>query len=264
MALAQQRLDVVSEPCRVPCLCGRHDDAVQMLDRQHALQHGERHVDRVHLILVPARHDADDARGRVADEDVASDRIDRLAEQLVAGAGAEHGNRAGAVTSAGERSRRAPHAIRTTAGMTPRCRAPGRYSRVAPLATKPRSRTTAEAYFTPGSRGNLVRIVGSEGRRRAEAGRNFRLFAAASEVACVDPNQVRPGRSDIVGNGFLRAAAERDHRDDRGHADRHPQGRQGGAQLVTGERAQCDAKACGASLVTQRVDRIQPDAWRAG
>ena len=46
------------------------------------------------------------------------------------------------------------------------------------------------------------------------------------------------GRSHVVGDRFLRAGAKGHHRDDRSHANRHPQSGEGGAELMAAERAQ--------------------------
>ena len=80
-------------------------------------------------------------------------------------------------------------------------------------------------------------------RRRPEAGRDLRFFAAARVVAGVDMNQVGAGRADVLLHALLRAVAERHHRHHRRDADDHPEHGQDGAQLVAIEAPDGEADA---------------------
>jgi hypothetical protein len=60
------------------------------------------------------------------------------------------------------------------------------------------------------------------------------------EVAGVHVDQVRPRRFHLFFDRRLRAAAERDHRDDRADADDHAEHGQDRAHLVAVERLHCD------------------------
>jgi hypothetical protein len=202
-------------------------------------------------LISPARRvgspgdDADDARGHIANLDVAPHRVGLGAEQATAGTAAEHRDCAGRadVTRLKELATSGPPAIQL------RVRRVGAedlqvFARraVRDEAAQPHH---ARGVLHPGHGGNRDGVVGRQGRGGSEAGRDLRLLAAAGEVAGVHAHQVGPGRSHVVGHRLLRAGAERHHRDHRGDADRHPERGQRGAKLVAAERAQRDPQAVG-------------------
>ena len=66
--------------------------------------------------------------------------------------------------------------------------------------------------------------------------------AAGVRAAGEDRDHVGAGAADLIFDRGLRARAERDHRDDGGHADDHAEHREGRAQLVARQRLERDPK----------------------